>query len=497
MKVVLPGLFAKAVSIFRFIALPLASAATVVSSHLLYFVSEKTVSIAMASLALLLLGSIMWMARKKMRLRYWAAVPAAVAVAYALLPSGLLPDGIGAHLPFNGFDTLVFLGVSMVTVGCCFAGSTLALAKLRYEARRGDAHAQWRLGLRYGAGDGVGKNVVTGVYWFQKAVEQDHAGALFEMGKCYYDGEGLDDDRAQAVSCFLKAAEQGHAGAHYYMGLCCEEDTALDRHLAKAAAWFEKAAAKGHAEAQFRLGMCYKNGVGVHKSDKHAAENFAKVAAQGHAHAQFNLGLCYFHGHGVKADIAQAAAWFRLAARQKLLEAANYHKETAQSAKLYRKARKQGVNNKKEQYRLGMRYLNGDGTPMDTKRGAEWLRESASQGFAPAQYRLGLCYYNGEGAVQDRTLAVRWCRKAADQGYAIAQNALGECYRDGDGVTHNHNLAFVWFEKAARQNYPPAIHNLAICYENGDGVTEDNAKAHKLFTRAVRVGVKEAQAHLH
>jgi TPR repeat protein len=84
---------------------------------------------------------------------------------------------------------------------------------LKEMVRRGDAYAQFRLGVCYYKGDGVDEDKAEAVKWYRKAAEQGHATAQYNCGVCYCKGYGGDKDTAEAVKWYRKAAEQGDAEA--------------------------------------------------------------------------------------------------------------------------------------------------------------------------------------------------------------------------------------------------------------------------------------------
>ena len=67
-----------------------------------------------------------------------------------------------------------------------------------------------------------------------------------------------------------------------------------------------------------------------------------------------------------------------------------------------------------------------------------------------AQYRLGIRYYNGQDVSQNYTKALNWLRKAAEQGHIKAQSHLGDMYYKGEGVPQDHAEAAKWRERARR-----------------------------------------------
>lgn len=87
------------------------------------------------------------------------------------------------------------------------------LSELQASADRGDARAQFNLGVMYGKGEAVAQDDVEAVKWFRKAADQGIARAQYNLGYRYRDGKGVAQDDAEAVKWYRKAADQGHPGA--------------------------------------------------------------------------------------------------------------------------------------------------------------------------------------------------------------------------------------------------------------------------------------------
>lgn len=138
-----------------------------------------------------------------------------------------------------------------------------ALKELRPLAEKGDAEAQYRMGLMYEYGAGVPADKAQMVAWLRKAATQGHPAAQCELGILYSLGEGLPHDDAQAVQWFRKSAEQGNATAQYNLGLLIAQGASVAVDKPQAVAWFRKAADQGLPIAQFKLGVAYENGEGV------------------------------------------------------------------------------------------------------------------------------------------------------------------------------------------------------------------------------------------
>ena len=87
------------------------------------------------------------------------------------------------------------------------------LERLQRQARRGDAGAQYRLGVAYRDGHGVAVDHETAAYYFRQAAEQDDPEAQYSLAIRYLKGEGVAENPAIAHKWFTLAAEQGHERA--------------------------------------------------------------------------------------------------------------------------------------------------------------------------------------------------------------------------------------------------------------------------------------------
>jgi len=150
----------------------------------------------------------------------------------------------------------------------------IAFQELEPEAKRGNAEAQYHLGVMYDA------------------------------------GQGVPQDAGKALRWYLNAAELGHKQAQYNTAVMYNEGRGTAANAALAVQWFSKAAQQGLVDAQFSLGVLYANGAAVKQDYAQAAQWYRKAAQQGDADAQYNLALLYGTGKGVVPDLVQAWAWF-------------------------------------------------------------------------------------------------------------------------------------------------------------------------------------------
>ena len=189
------------------------------------------------------------------------------------------------------------------------------------------------------------------------------ARAQYQLGISYFQGHGVPQDYAEAVRWFRQAADQGYARAEYALGFSYAQGNGVPRDYAEAVRWMRQAAAHGDAEAQSSLGYSYAQGLGVPQDDTEAVRWYLQAAGQGDAKGQYGLGYSYAHGKGVPQDYAKAAHWTRQAAER---------------------------GDAVAQYALGFMYDRGQGVPRNYAEAARWFRKAADQGDAQAKEALRL-----------------------------------------------------------------------------------------------------------
>ena len=187
----------------------------------------------------------------------------------------------------------------------------VAAKELRPLADRGDAEAQYRIGLMYEFGKGFAQDKAQMMVWLGKSAAQGHPAAQTELGVIYATGDGVPQNDVKAVSWFRKGASQGNATAQYNLGLLYAKGTGVRNDDAQAISWFRKAAEQGQLNAQFKLGVAYENGEGVTKDDVLAYANYAIAARNGYKEAaQYRDGIAAKLGAAeLREGKALAAAW--------------------------------------------------------------------------------------------------------------------------------------------------------------------------------------------
>lgn len=307
----------------------------------------------------------------------------------------------------------------IVLTGGWAAGSEISLVE---RAEKGEAAAQFELGMNYYRGDGVPKDSTAAVKWVRKAAEQGFATAQDYVGDWYCNGRGVPKDFAEAVKWYRKAAEQGQARAQFHLGEMYRYGTGVPEDMAEALKWYHKAAENGELTTLRMLGAIYSLGDEVPKDSVIAVKWVRKAAEQGDASSQHTLGRKYEEGEGVPKDSVEAVIWYRKAAEQGLRDA---------------------------QWSLGGMYANGHGVPKDSGEALMWYCKAAERGWAEYQHMLGRMYAVGNGIPKSSAEAIKWYRKAADQGHAAAQNSLGWVYVNGEGVPKDTIEGLAWFNIAS------------------------------------------------
>ena len=148
-----------------------------------------------------------------------------------------------------------------------------AEAAIRKAAKAGNPEAQFRLGVMYGNGDGVGLDYSQARAWFEKAVAQGHENAIITLAWMYANGTGVDVDEQRARDLYLEAARRGSSKAQYVVATMYRfAQYGLAKDMAAAVQWYLKAADQGMPTAQLALGKLLMEGKGVMQDDSAALQ---------------------------------------------------------------------------------------------------------------------------------------------------------------------------------------------------------------------------------
>ena len=121
-----------------------------------------------------------------------------------------------------------------------------ALSQWRPLAKQGHAKAQYRLGIMYEYGRGLGQNDVEALKWYRKAAEQGVAVAQYRLAVLHDNGWGIARNDAEAVRWYRKAAEQGHALAQHDLAFMYAAGTGVPQDYVRAYMWLKIAVVQGN-----------------------------------------------------------------------------------------------------------------------------------------------------------------------------------------------------------------------------------------------------------
>ena len=130
-------------------------------------------------------------------------------------------------------------------------------------ADKGDAEAQYHVGMMYNNGIGTQRDTKQAFAWFQKATASNDPLGAYKLG-CYYDGQGegvVASDATEALKYKLVAAKAGYALAQHDVALHYDRQ----QNPEEAAKWWKTAGDQGNQQALYSLSGSYFQGKGVPK----------------------------------------------------------------------------------------------------------------------------------------------------------------------------------------------------------------------------------------
>lgn len=163
--------------------------------------------------------------------------------------------------------------------------ATIGPLSLRLAAANGDSSAEFEVGARFAAGEGVPQNFIEAAKWYQRSADQGFAQAQYRLGALYERGLGLKTDRGQAALWYERAARQGNVNAMHNLAVLSANQVGESPDYVTAAQWFEEAAKRGLPDSQFNLAILYENGLGVKRDLTQAFMWVSLAARQGDADA--------------------------------------------------------------------------------------------------------------------------------------------------------------------------------------------------------------------
>lgn len=344
-------------------------------------------------------------------------------------------------------------------------------------ATRGDAPAQYLLGLLHQKGEGVAQDTAAAFNWLLAAAEQDHAMAQFALATLHLENGEVDD----GLRWLRDAAGEGLTEAQVQLAVLLDDPDSGVTGRAEALEWFRRAAETGHAFSQRRLGTRYLQGDGVTADPQEALRWLTLAAKAGDAGAMSNLGYAYARGVGVPQDMEQAARWYGMGAEHGLgramialarqLESGAGVQESFDTALAWYTRALDTPDAARARIELGRLAVAGrlDGR-VAPQRAVPWVLAAARAG---------------------REGAIGWLEAQAEAGNVRAKSALGRHLFETDADRREEGLTLL--RSAADLADGPAQFVLAGILARGDhDGTPDYVEAHKWYNIAATFGHPDA-----
>jgi len=122
-------------------------------------------------------------------------------------------------------------------------------AELLQKAEKGDAKAQYNLGMCYDpTGGGMGeveRNSESAFKWYRMSASQGNSYGQYNLGRCYSMGTGVEVNHKEAVKWFRKSAEQGNGWGQSCLSTAYNNGDGVAKDYEEALKWALLAEKKG------------------------------------------------------------------------------------------------------------------------------------------------------------------------------------------------------------------------------------------------------------
>ncbi|KAF0983585.1 hypothetical protein FDP41_010650 [Naegleria fowleri] len=290
--------------------------------------------------------------------------------------------------------------------------------------------------------------------YYSMAAESGDGKALEYVGYMYETGKGTPKNNTRAFYSYLSGANVFHSPDFALrVARMYEHGIGIPRDLKKACEYYEKCAFS-RPEAALFMARVYEHGleeVDIPIDESKALE-FYKIADSSNAEIQFKIGLMYELGKGTPVSLPLAVSYYLRSARLGYTEA---------------------------DFALGRLALQMLDLPLSPQAALEHLKKAAENNHLEALFELGNIYEHGLlNEKIDNERALKYFELAAEKQSAAAQCKLGFNYDTGScKVERNVEKAIQWYSKAAENGDTIALQNLGNIYLHGRGVPVDVERA--------------------
>jgi len=163
--------------------------------------------------------------------------------------------------------------------------------------------------------DPVPVDPVKAALLFDTACQGGHARACNALGVKYGEGHGIKRDLPRSAALFDKSCAGHYPRGCFNLGLSYHHGKGVKVDLQRAAGLYQRVCDTGLPAACYNLGVCHRDGQGVPKDPVRAAHVFALACSSHHLQACANLGAMLIDGESLPTDRERARAVFAKACR--------------------------------------------------------------------------------------------------------------------------------------------------------------------------------------
>lgn len=151
---------------------------------------------------------------------------------------------------FTAVTNIVVL-LTLLT-GSGYASAANPFNILLEHARKGNADAMFEVGKYYASGEYTAQNWRESLYWYQQAVQKNHARAMLYLGRILLQGVAeaeVPADVPRALQLIEQAASAGDAEAQFQLGQIFEQGEVIGQDLPSAIRWYRAADQQAYPHA--------------------------------------------------------------------------------------------------------------------------------------------------------------------------------------------------------------------------------------------------------
>jgi TPR repeat protein/NTP pyrophosphatase (non-canonical NTP hydrolase) len=251
--------------------------------------------------------------------------------------------------------------------------------------------------LEYGAG-----RYDEAVKLYREAAKYGFPAAVANLGRCYHDGDGVNKNTVLAMRYFEMASDKGNSLAMHYLGEYYFDGKLVEKNDSLAYGYYSKAAADGYAQSQRMMGRFHEEGIFVAPDRDEALKWYTLAAKQNDADALYKVGM-----HQVEQDSINGLSKSKL--------------RKSPAIDYMRKAARYG--NKEAQAFIVKCFAEGKYLKKSRTKSFQWMKSIADLGDDNALMYVAYCHEKGRGTDVNHQLAYRLYKRLAEKGneFAIAK----------------------------------------------------------------------------